>query len=91
MRIRTLNHLQRQRLTSNLFVVVAMGAVLTVALPTLFPCPAFNNNDKAAQLEAQRKIKSKQVVVNPRTPSSSSPTIATLKQQQQQQQESSSP
>ncbi|ORZ22172.1 hypothetical protein BCR42DRAFT_405638 [Absidia repens] len=88
MRIRTLNHLQRQRLTSNLFVVVAMGAVVTVALPTLFPCPAFNNNDKAARLEAQRKFRSKQVVVNPRAPSSS-PTISTLKQQQQQQEASS--
>lgn len=83
MRIRTLNHLQRQRITSNLFVVVAMGAVVTVALPTLFPCPAFNNNDKAARLEAQRKIRSKQVVVNPRAPSSSPPTIATIQQHQQ--------
>ncbi|OAD77569.1 hypothetical protein PHYBLDRAFT_157790 [Phycomyces blakesleeanus NRRL 1555(-)] len=56
-KIRPLNHLQRQRITSNLFVVVALGAVLTVAAPTLFPCPAFELNDKAARLEAKRKLK----------------------------------
>ncbi|SAM04376.1 hypothetical protein [Absidia glauca] len=70
MRIRTLNHLQRQRLTSNLFTVVALGAVVTVALPTIFPCPAFDHNDKAARLEAQKKIQPKQVIVNPRSPPS---------------------
>ncbi|KAG0180075.1 hypothetical protein DFQ29_001257 [Apophysomyces sp. BC1021] len=55
-RLKPLNHLQRQRITSNLFFIVAVGAVATVAAPTLFPCPAFDHNDKAARLEAQRKI-----------------------------------
>ncbi|KAL1926895.1 hypothetical protein VTP01DRAFT_5225 [Rhizomucor pusillus] len=58
-RIRPLNHLQKQRITSNLFVIVALGAVATVAAPTIFPCPAFDQNDKAARLEARRKLKEK--------------------------------
>ncbi|KAI8075025.1 hypothetical protein BC940DRAFT_363077 [Gongronella butleri] len=66
----SLNHMQRQRLTSNLFVVVAAGAVVTVALPTLFPCPAFDQNDKAARLEARRKYKEKQVIVHARAKAS---------------------
>lgn len=57
---RPLNHLQRQRITSNLFVMVALGAVATVAAPTVFPCPAFDQNDKAARLEARRKLKAQQ-------------------------------
>ncbi|ORX60598.1 hypothetical protein DM01DRAFT_1332726 [Hesseltinella vesiculosa] len=69
MRMRSLNHLQRQRLTSNLFVVVAAGAVVTVALPTIFPCPAFEQSDKTARLEAQEKYKQKQVIVHPRSQS----------------------
>ncbi|KAI9305380.1 hypothetical protein BJ944DRAFT_287858 [Cunninghamella echinulata] len=75
MRIHSLNHLQRQRLTNNLFVVVAFGAVVTVALPTLFPCPAFDHHDKAARLEAQRKIKEKKVIVNAR-PSTPTPALS---------------
>ncbi|KAI8148476.1 hypothetical protein BJV82DRAFT_592250 [Fennellomyces sp. T-0311] len=68
-RMKPLNHLQRQRITSNLFVVVALGAVATVAAPTLFPCPAFDQNDKAARLEARRKMKAqgnKPVVIQKR-------------------------
>ncbi|CAO3610835.1 unnamed protein product [Cunninghamella blakesleeana] len=83
MRIHSLNHLQRQKITNNLFVVVALGAVVTVALPTLFPCPAFDHNDKAARLEAQRKMKEKKVIVNARsttntTASSTTTTTTTL-------------
>lgn len=40
--------------------MVALGAVATVAAPTVFPCPAFDQNDKAARLEARRKLKAQQ-------------------------------
>ncbi|KAG2221031.1 hypothetical protein INT45_009280 [Circinella minor] len=59
-KMKPLNHLQRQRITSNLFVLVALGAIATVAAPTLFPCPAFDQNDKAARLEARRRLKAQQ-------------------------------
>ncbi|ORY93421.1 hypothetical protein BCR43DRAFT_496915 [Syncephalastrum racemosum] len=64
-KLRPLNHLQKQRITSNLFVLVALGAIATVAAPTLFPCPAFDQNDKAARLEARRKLKEQQQANTP--------------------------
>ncbi|OBZ85292.1 hypothetical protein A0J61_06669 [Choanephora cucurbitarum] len=50
-KVRHLNHSQKQRITNNLFVAVAVGAVLTVAGPTLLPCPAYDQNDRSAYLE----------------------------------------
>lgn len=55
--MRPLTNLQRQRITLNLFIAVALGAVATVAAPALFPCPAFDNNDKSALLEQSRKFR----------------------------------
>lgn len=62
-KVRHLNHSQKQRITSNLFTAVAAGAVLTVAGPTLLPCPAYDQNDKSAFLEEQKKIQKKKVVI----------------------------
>lgn len=57
-KVRHLNHSQKQRITSNLFVAVAVGAILTVAGPTLLPCPAYDQNDRSAFLEDQKAQKS---------------------------------
>jgi Tfp pilus assembly protein PilN len=54
-KVRHLNHSQKQRITNNLFVAVAVGAVLTVAGPALLPCPAYDQNDKSAFLEDRKK------------------------------------
>ncbi|KAG2195375.1 hypothetical protein INT47_004483 [Mucor saturninus] len=54
-KVRHLNHSQKQQITSNLFVAVAVGAVLTVAGPTLLPCPAYDQNDRSAFLEDEQK------------------------------------
>lgn len=62
-KVRHLNHSQKQRITSNLFAAVAAGAVLTVAGPTLLPCPAYDQNDKSAFLEEQEKVQKKRVVI----------------------------
>ncbi|KAG5461514.1 MAG: hypothetical protein BJ554DRAFT_6276 [Olpidium bornovanus] len=44
-----LNNAQKRRVTSSLFLSVAVGAVLSVAAPLLFPCPverrAFSEED----------------------------------------------
>ncbi|KAG2200256.1 hypothetical protein INT46_009233 [Mucor plumbeus] len=56
----------KQRITNNLFVAVAVGAVLTVAGPALLPCPAYDQNDRSAFLEDQKKqsnTKKKVVIV----------------------------
>ncbi|KAJ1991436.1 hypothetical protein H4R33_001357 [Dimargaris cristalligena] len=37
--MRPLTLAQKDRLTSRLFMVCAVGSILTVAAPTLFPCP----------------------------------------------------
>ena len=39
--MRPLNAAQRYRLTSSLFLLTFLGAVFTVAAPSVFPCPAF--------------------------------------------------
>ena len=57
-KVRHLNHSQKQRITNNLFVAVAVGAVLTVAGPALLPCPAYDQNDRSAFLEDQKKTAS---------------------------------
>jgi Tfp pilus assembly protein PilN len=65
-KVRHLNHSQKQRITNNLFVAVAVGAVLTVAGPALLPCPAYDQNDRSAFLEDQKKqsnTKKKVVIV----------------------------
>ncbi|KAG1123728.1 hypothetical protein G6F42_010277 [Rhizopus arrhizus] len=65
-KVRHLNHSQKQRITNNLFVAVAVGAVLTVAGPALLPCPAYDQNDRSAFLEDQKKqsgTKKKVVVI----------------------------
>lgn len=65
-KVRYLNHSQKQRITNNLFVAVAVGAVLTVAGPALLPCPAYDQNDRSAFLEDQKKqsnTKKKVVIV----------------------------
>jgi hypothetical protein len=41
--MRPLNAAQRYRLTSSLFLLTFFGAVFTVAAPSVFPCPAFEN------------------------------------------------
>lgn len=56
-KVRHLNHSQKQQITSNLFVAVAVGAVLTVAGPALLPCPAYDQNDRSAFLEDEEKQK----------------------------------
>ncbi|KAI8092270.1 uncharacterized protein B0P05DRAFT_222461 [Gilbertella persicaria] len=60
---RHLNHSQKQRITNNLFVAVAVGAVLTVAGPTLLPCPAYDQNDRSAFLEQEESTHTKKKVV----------------------------
>ncbi|KAI9291274.1 COX5B-domain-containing protein [Neoconidiobolus thromboides FSU 785] len=40
---RPLTYLEKQRVTTRLFVAVALGAVFTVAAPTLFPCPVVSS------------------------------------------------
>lgn len=60
-KVRHLNHSQKQRITSNLFVAVAAGAVLTVAGPALLPCPAYDQNDRSAFLEDQQEKSSTNV------------------------------
>ncbi|KAI8983748.1 hypothetical protein BDB01DRAFT_789976 [Pilobolus umbonatus] len=62
-KVQPLNHSQKQRITSNLFVAVAVGAILTVAGPTLLPCPAYELNDKSAYLEEQKKQQRKKVII----------------------------
>jgi len=39
--MRPLNAAQRYRLTSSMFLLTFFGAVFTVAAPSVFPCPAF--------------------------------------------------
>lgn len=69
-KVRHLNHSQKQRITSNLFVAVAVGAVLTVAGPALLPCPAYDQNDRSAFLEDRNSnnanIKKKVIIVKRR-------------------------
>lgn len=71
-KVRHLNHSQKQRITSNLFVAVAVGAVLTVAGPALLPCPAYDQNDRSAFLEDRKdrsstaNIKKKVIIVKRR-------------------------
>lgn len=38
---------QKQRITNTLFWTVAAGAVATVALPSILPCPALDRNRQA--------------------------------------------
>jgi Tfp pilus assembly protein PilN len=75
-KVRHLNHSQKQRITNNLFVAVAVGAVLTVAGPALLPCPAYDQNDKSAFLEDQKKqpgqSKKKVIIVKRRRDTSTS-------------------
>jgi hypothetical protein len=40
-KMRPLNAAQRYKLTSSLFLLTFFGAVFTVAAPSVFPCPAF--------------------------------------------------
>lgn len=56
-KVRYLNHSQKQKITNNLFVAVAVGAVLTVAGPTLLPCPAIDQNAYSEQQQKQQKKK----------------------------------
>ncbi|KAI8637555.1 hypothetical protein BD408DRAFT_424365 [Parasitella parasitica] len=85
-KVRHLNHSQKQRITNNLFVAVAVGAVLTVAGPALLPCPAYDQNDRSAFLEDQKKQSSakKKVIIVKRK------RDTTQQQQQQQQQQHTS-
>jgi Tfp pilus assembly protein PilN len=62
-KVRHLNHSQKQRITNNLFVAVAGGAILTVAGPTLLPCPAYDQNDRSAFLEEKKKQNANKRVV----------------------------
>ena len=77
--MKPLTNLQRQRITLNLFVGVALLAVGSVASATFLPyvhsqpsysylantktsffsyrCPAYDNSERAAFLEQQRKLK----------------------------------
>ncbi|KAH8549979.1 hypothetical protein BGW37DRAFT_499664 [Umbelopsis sp. PMI_123] len=55
--MKPLTNLQRQRITLNLFVGVALLAVGSVASATFLPCPAYDNAERAAFLEQQRKLK----------------------------------
>lgn len=66
-KVRHLNHSQKQKITNNLFVAVAVGAVLTVAGPTLLPCPAYEQNDRSAFLEQQQKQQKKKVIIVKKT------------------------
>lgn len=80
-KVRHLNHSQKQRITNNLFVAVALGAVLTVAGPALLPCPAYDQNDKSAFLEDQKKHQpgqsKKKVIIVKRRRDTSSPIEVT--------------
>lgn len=40
---RSLTHAQRQKLTNSLFWTCAVGAIFTVALPSILPCPAIKS------------------------------------------------
>ncbi|KAL1921742.1 uncharacterized protein VTP21DRAFT_10384 [Calcarisporiella thermophila] len=55
--MRPITNLQRQRITLTLFFSVAIGAVITVAAPAFMPCPAFEDNRKAALLERRKRQK----------------------------------
>ncbi|KAJ2965156.1 hypothetical protein NQZ79_g60 [Umbelopsis isabellina] len=55
--MKPLTNLQKQRITLNLFVSVALLAVGSVASATFLPCPAYDNAERAAYLEQRRKMK----------------------------------
>lgn len=50
---RSLTFAQKQKITNSLFWTVAIGAVFTVALPSLLPCPAMDKSRKAGTVYAE--------------------------------------
>jgi hypothetical protein len=50
---RTLTYAQKQKLTNSLFYTVAAGAIITVALPSLLPCPVKSTKNVAGMVYAE--------------------------------------
>ncbi|KAJ1926531.1 hypothetical protein IWQ60_003706 [Tieghemiomyces parasiticus] len=65
--MRPLTIVQRDRLTSRLFMLCAAGCVFTVAAPTLFPCPALEKK-KQRQLNEQQALATHDNFYAKRTP-----------------------